>query len=146
VIVSRGHPLTVDEPLAKRAASAGPPPANGKHRYKLGPHSRILARGAIGNMNGNSVEAKFIKTIEAGLIAHLGGKASIAQQLLIRRVSRAMLRLEMLDDKELLTEHDFRLASSLDSRVRLGLKLLGLERAEVAPPSLEEALAAGRRS
>jgi hypothetical protein len=134
--------------MTERTESTEQPASNGKRRDRrreLGPHSRLFRRGAVGNMDGNSAEAKFVKTVEAGLVAHLGRKVSIAQHLLIRRVSRAMLQLELLDAKQSLTDHDFRLASSLDGRVRLGLRELGLKAAPQGP-RLAEMLAADARA
>lgn len=129
------RPSPGSQPAADRPAGAG---KRRDRRYELGPHSRLFSRGAIGRMNGNSVEAKFIKTIEAALVAHLGGSPSVAQKLLIRRVARAMLQLELLDLKHPLTDHDLRLASSLDGRVRCGLKVLGMQATPPPAPTLDE--------
>ena len=43
--------------------------------------------------------AGFWLEIERSLVAELGGSTSFAQKLLIRRAARAMLRLELLDEK-----------------------------------------------
>jgi hypothetical protein len=95
------------------------------------PYSRMFRRGSLGSdLDGRSAEAKFIRAVEAELVAHIGGMPNIAQKLLIRRVSRALLRLETLDTKMSTgnwTEHDARLHGGLNSTVRLGLRELGIK-------------------
>jgi hypothetical protein len=90
----------------------------------------MLRRGSLGSdLDGRSAEAKFIRAVEAQLVAHIGGAPNIAQKLLIRRVSRALLRLELLDTKMTQcdwTDHDAHLHGGLNSTVRLGLRELGI--------------------
>ena len=59
-----------------------------------------------------------------------GGEPSFTQKLLIRRLSRAMLRLELLDEKATvgtLTDHDGRTFSALSNQVRLLAREIGLQ-------------------
>ena len=67
---------------------------------RLGPHCRALRRGVIGDaIDGRSREGKFLRKCEAELVAQVGGQPSFAQRLLIRRIARAMLKLELFDAK-----------------------------------------------
>lgn len=116
----------------------------------IAPHSRLLRRGSL---DGRSTEGRFCRAIEARLTQQVQAaqqsEPTFAQILLIRRISRAMLRLELLDGKQPLTDHDLREASSLDGRVRCGLKeLLGVKLKPAAPsgPSLADIVADIERS
>ena len=62
-------------------------------------YSRPLRRGVLGDLDGRSREGQYLKTIESDLIQQVGGSPSVGQQLLIRRIARAMLMLEILDLK-----------------------------------------------
>jgi hypothetical protein len=74
----------------------------------LGPYSRSLDRGAIGDfIDGRSWEAKFLKRYEAMLIKHLGGKPSLPQAALIIRCARVALHLELMDRRSLRDGHVF---------------------------------------
>jgi hypothetical protein len=72
-----------------------------------------------------------LSQIERELVAQVG-KPSFTQKLLIRRLSRAMLRLELLDEKSTagtLTDHDGRSFSALSNQVRLLARELGVKAA-----------------
>ena len=88
----------------------------------LGPHCRALRRGVIGDaIDGRSREGKFLRRIEAELMAQIGASPSFAQSLLIRRAARAMLQLELLDQKMASgnwTAFDGRVQSGLNNAVR----------------------------
>lgn len=78
------------------------------------------------------------------LVAHVGGKPSATQVLLIRRTARDMLTLELLDAKltsGTVTDHDVRTHGGISNRVRLALRELGLKAAPVKAPTLAEAMA-----
>jgi hypothetical protein len=45
-------------------------------------------------IDGRSREGKFLRKCEAELVAQTGGEPSFAQRLLVRRIARAMLKLE----------------------------------------------------
>ena len=64
-----------------------------------GAYSKPLRRGVLGDIDGRSREGRYLKTIESDLIQQVGGAPSVGQQLLIRRIARAMLMLEILDLK-----------------------------------------------
>ena len=76
------------------------PAASTANTARVGPHSRALRRGVVGDqIDGRSREGRFLRAAEAELIAHVGGSPSFTQRLLIRRAARAMLRLELFDAK-----------------------------------------------
>src|ERR1700704_3296660 len=68
-------------------------------RTATGPYSRALDRGAVGALNGNTREAKFIKAYAATLMEHVGGNPSIVQRQLITRAARLACHLELWDEK-----------------------------------------------
>src|SRR5271163_177313 len=107
-------------------------------KRRVGPYCAALDRGAIGKINGRSAPGRFLRRIERELIAQIGGEPSFGQRLLIRRVTRAMLQLELLDEKFTTgdwTPHDSRTQGGLSNSVRLALKELGLKSAPAKEPS-----------
>jgi hypothetical protein len=68
-------------------------------RTATGPHSRVLRRGAMGALDGNSREAKFVKAFEAELVRHVGGSPTAVQRALITRACRLALHLELWDER-----------------------------------------------
>ena len=95
-------------------------------------------------IDGRSREGKFLRKCEAELVAQVGGQPSFAQRLLIRRIARAMLKLEMFDAKMAggsWTDHDARTYGGLSNALRLMLRELGLKAAPAKGPSLSEYLA-----
>ena len=105
----------------------------------LGPHCRALRRGVIGDaIDGRSREGKFLRKCEAELVAQTGGEPSFAQRLLVRRIARAMLKLELFDAKMAgnnWTDHDARTYGGLSNALRSMLRELGLKAAPAAKPS-----------
>lgn len=69
--------------------------ASGAKRYR----SAIVRRGAVGMLNGNSREAKFIKTLEQALLSQLGGNPTIVQRRQCGRAARLYLHLELMDQR-----------------------------------------------
>ena len=115
---------------------------------RVGPYSRTLDRGAIGqSIDGRSREGRFLRAFERQMREHVGGLPSTAQRLLISRLARVALRLERFDEKLAagqLTDHDGRVYGALHNSFRLLLRELGIKGAAARPPTLAEALAAGR--
>jgi len=71
-----------------------------KDRRRFGPYSKRLHRGAIGDLvDGRSAQGRFIRHLEAELIAHVGGEPTIAQRLLIDRIIRLRIQLDLFDGK-----------------------------------------------
>jgi hypothetical protein len=99
-------------------------------RRRVGPYSRKLQRGAIGDcVDGRSAEGRFIRDLERQLIEHVGGSPSVTQRLLIDRVIKIRLQLDALDDKLAAgnwTPHDQRTYGALLNGHRLTLRELSL--------------------
>ena len=93
----------------------------------------------LGDIDGRSKEGRFLKTIESDLIQQVGGSPSVGQQLLIRRIARAMLMLEILDLKLANADNwnqcDAATQGGLNNNVRLCLRELGLK--QPAPKKLD---------
>jgi hypothetical protein len=110
---------------------------------RLGPHSRMLSRGTI---SGRSREGRYIKTVSAQLTEHIGGSPSAAQRMLIARLARVMLRLELFDEKmaagKPFTDLDGRIYNSLLNSFRLLLREVGIRAAPAPTKSLAEIIAA----
>jgi hypothetical protein len=105
--------------------------------------SRKFNRGAIGGLvDGRSVTGKWIRRLEAELIAHLGHPPSIVEQLLIERLVRVRLQLESFDQRiangELLSPHDGRVYGALMNSLRLTCREIGLKGAAAKVPSLSD--------
>jgi hypothetical protein len=104
-------------------------------RKRLGPHSRVIDRGAVGlAIDPHSREGRFIRAYERLLIEHIGGEASasMAQRLMITRAARIALHLELLDESvfkagHALTLHDFTHYCAWSNCLGRLLKTLGLE-------------------
>ena len=105
---------------------------------RLGTESRVFKRGAVGDsIDGRSREGRFLLKCEAELTRQVGGAPSFTQRLLIRRLARAALRLELIDEKSIsgpLSAHDGRTFSALSNVVRLTARELGLKAAPSAKP------------
>jgi hypothetical protein len=112
------------------------------NRPLAGAYSKPLRRGVLGDLDGRSKEGRFLKTIERDLIEQIGGSPSVSQQLLIRRIARAMLMLEILDLKLANNENwnqcDAATQGGLNNNVRLCLRELGIK----APAPKRQSLAA----
>jgi hypothetical protein len=106
---------------------------------QLGPHCRALRRGSLGDsIDGRSREGKFLRKCEAELVAQVGGQPSFAQRLLIRRIARMTLRLDLFDLKLSAgswTDHDARTYGGLSNALRLALREMGLKAAPLPKPS-----------
>jgi hypothetical protein len=92
-------------------------------------------------MDGRRAEARRMKEVKADLLAHLGGKASATQKMMIDRIAVLMLRVEMMDRKAMeiggQTDHDQRVYLAWMNSVSKMLRHLGLE----GPPAKTKTLA-----
>lgn len=115
---------------------------------KLGPYSRCLNRGALGNISGRSREGRFLRALERDLLEHLGPEPTLPQRLLVARVARASLRIEMLEEKIAdgrATELDGKILHNLHGSLRLMLREIGqAERTTTKPPTLADVMAEAR--
>ena len=120
-------------------------PASKAKARSLGPHSRVLVRGAVGEIDGRSREGRFLRQAESELVAQVGGEPSFGQRVLIRRAAKGLLQLELFDVRLAdgnLTGHDTRAFSALSNQVRLALRDLGLKTPTKAKaPALADILA-----
>jgi hypothetical protein len=116
-----------------------------RNQPQLGPYSKRLRRGSIGcSVDGRSAEGRYIRDLEAQLIAHIGGEPIIAQKLLIDRIVKTSMQVDALDAKLASgnwTDTDARTHGGLVNRQRLLLRELGMKPAAGKTPSLAEHLA-----
>jgi hypothetical protein len=116
-----------------------------KNSPRPGPYSRLLRRGAIGKLaDGRTELGRFIRDLEAQLVAHVGGRPTITQRLLIERLIKTHVQLDMLDDKLQRgdwTANDSRTYGGLLNALRLTSRELGLDAASDKPQRLADVLA-----
>jgi hypothetical protein len=120
-----------------------------EERKLFGPHSLPIKEGSPldAYIDPDTVEAKFIAAIEDGLIDQLGHPPTFSEQLLVRRISRAALRLELFDRKMAggrWTDRDARTLSALQNAFRLFLRELHVKAATPEPRSSSLASIAAR--
>jgi len=96
------------------------------------------------NLDQRTREARLMRETEAALIAHVGGKPSATQKVLIERAVRLTLQLAMMDAKQAgssLTEHDGRQYLAWTNTITRLMRQLGLAGAPARVPTLPEYLA-----
>jgi hypothetical protein len=102
----------------------------------------------LDDIDGRSKEGRFLSAVQADLVQHIGGSPTVGQSLLIRRIARTMLSLEILDLKLASgnwNECDARTQGGLNNNVRLSLRELGLRPPAAKRPSLADVLRGGSR-
>ena len=107
---------------------------------KLGPQSRAIDRGTLGEIDGRSREGRFLRAYEAMMMSHLGGSPSRIQGEMIRRCARLALHLELQDEKtlrggEAMSEFSSRAYVAWHRALMSSLRLLGA--GGVGKPTLE---------
>ncbi len=104
----------------------------GKHkRCKIGPHSLIAT---FKDLDGRTAHGRILRQTARDLAAHVGGKPSATQRVLIERAAQYRLRLAMLDAKAAtgaMTDTDERWWSHWSSGLARIMRDLG----PAAPPS-----------
>src|SRR4051794_6786938 len=109
-----------------------------------GPHSKRFARSIISlALDEHSEQGQFIRRLEADLIEHIGGEPSITEWLLIQRIIRLQLRLDLFDrkltsDPSSWTPHDDRTFNGCQNAFRLALRELGFKPRAKPAPSFED--------
>jgi hypothetical protein len=103
---------------------------------RIGPWCRGITRGSLGaSIDGRSTAGRYLRKIEAELLAQIPGEATFAQKLLVRRIARGMLTLEEFDAKlsagNSWTAVDAATMGGLQNSVRLNLRELGIRAAPV---------------
>lgn len=95
---------------------------------QLGPYSRFHA---IAEIDQRTKEAQLMCRVRDELTAHVGGRPSAVERLLIERATMLSLRVAQIDIKimagEVLTLHDNQHALSWNNALRRTLSELGLE-------------------
>jgi hypothetical protein len=95
---------------------------------RLGPYSRFHA---IAEIDQRTKEAQLMRRVRDELTAHVGGRPSAVERLLIERATMLSLRVAQIDIKimagEVLTLHDNQHALSWNNALRRTLSELGLE-------------------
>jgi hypothetical protein len=89
-------------------------------------------------VDGRSREGRLVRKVRRELTAHLGGKPSAAEMLLIDRCAWLSLRLAQLDAKLAnggLTEHDGRFYIAWSNTLTRTLRSLGLKGAKDQVPA-----------
>src|SRR5687767_5090242 len=111
-----------------------------RNSNKVGPYSKLLRRGAIGKLaDGRSALGRLIRHLEAELVAHVGGSPTITQRLLIERLIKTRIQLDLLDEKLARGEwtgNDSRTYGGLLNAMRLTARELGLKPAADKPPQI----------
>jgi hypothetical protein len=103
---------------------------------RIGPWCRGITRGSLGaSIDGRSTAGRYLRKIEAELLAQIQGEPSFAQKLLVRRIARGMLSLEEFDHKlsagNSWTAVDAATMGGIQNSVRLNLRELGIKAAPV---------------
>jgi hypothetical protein len=115
---------------------------------RVGPYSRTLNRGVIGaTVDGRSTLGRLMRTLEAELVAHVGGKPTVTQRMLIDRAVKIRVQLDLLDEKVARgdwTGHDTRTYGGLHNAYRLTVRELGMRPAAEKPMDALTYLAAKR--
>ena len=101
---------------------------------RIGPYSRPHN---LSNMDGRSREARLLRRVRSELTAHVGGKPSATQRMLIERAATLALHVETLDRKVLeggvMSEHDSRTYLAWSNSLTRTLRELGLGKPQDAP-------------
>ena len=86
----------------------------------------------LGRLDGRTREGRLLRRVRAELTAHVGGKPSAPQRMLIERATTLSLYVEMLDRKVMqggtMTEHDSRTYLAWSNSLTRTLRELGFSR------------------
>ena len=105
---------------------------------RLGPYSR---RPALAELDMRSKAGWLLRRTRASLTAHLGGKPSATQAVLIERASMLTVQLALMDAKHLAgvtTEHDARQHLAWNNALTRLMRQLGLKGPAERPRTLAE--------
>jgi len=126
--------------------------ARGPYRRPKKPTVRALETGGPVVLDNRTRAARAMKALRQRLLAQVGPRATPAQLALIEEIAQLKLRTTLMDQNFIesgghMTMHDSHRYLAWSNSLIRGLAKLGLESggaAETAPPSLADALAAGR--
>lgn len=118
-------------------------PARQGSSKDIGPYSG-LAR--FSSLDLRTRYGRVLRGVRADLTAHVGGRPTAAQKMLIERAAQLSLRIAMMDDAtaagKSITSHDSKTYLAWSNSLTRALRDLGLKGAAQAPRSLREHLAA----
>jgi hypothetical protein len=124
-----------------------------RDRRKMHPYARVLDRsdfGSLDRLDWRTHPGRIARDLTAELVQHLGGEPTVVQRLLIERIVKAKLQLDVLGDKLETgewTAHDTRTYAGLSNAYRLALRELDrMKLNKATAPDLEEVIAQHRRS
>jgi hypothetical protein len=120
-----------------------------RNHAQLGPYSRRLARGSLDDLydDGRSAGGRYVRALEAELVAHCGGSPTATQRHLIKDAILLRLQIDGLAEKQRTgpwTSHDTVTFSGALRNHRSVLRDLGLSPAAARAPTLAEAMAESR--
>lgn len=105
----------------------------------VGPYSRPKA---ISKLDGRSRPARLMRKVRAELIAHLGGRPSTTQLMLVEQVVQLRLRMALMDEKFAITGeqtlHDSATYLAWSGSLARLLRHLGMKGPAPKAPSLDE--------
>ena len=112
---------------------------------RVGPYSRPRP---LAKIDGRTREGRFLRSIRAELIDHVGGCPSVTERALIERAVWLAFRVAQLDAKmarsDNFTDHDSRTYLAWSNSLARCLRELGLKPSVRPPRSLADVLASGK--
>lgn len=106
---------------------------------RAGPYSRL---SVLNKLDGRTRAARLAKDVRKSLTAHIGGRPSATQKMLIERAVQLTIRITAMDSKfaetGLQTEHDSRTYLAWSANLARVLRDLGMEGAAQRTPTLAE--------
>ena len=110
-------------------------------------HVRPYSRSrALSKIDGRTREARFVKSVRAELIEHLGGLPSVTEHALVERAAWLALRVAQLNAKlaggDAFTDHDSRTYLAWSNALGRSFRELGLKPRTEASQSLAAYIAA----
>jgi hypothetical protein len=107
----------------------------------VGPYSR---HARLSKQDGRTREARLVKSLREELNAHVGGKPSVTEELLISQACDLQLRIAVMNRKFMatgvFTEHDSRTFLAWNNSLARLLRQLGLKPAKTQTLSPVEAM------
>ena len=100
---------------------------------RIGPNSRA---SSLAKVDGRTREAHLLRQVRSELTAHVGGKPSATQRMLIERAAVLALRVGMLDRKIMddgMAEHASRTYLAWSNSLTRTLRELGLDETQDRP-------------
>lgn len=115
-----------------------------RQNTSIGPYSRP---GALAKLDGRTRAGRLIRDFRAEMVAHVGGKPSATQAVLIERSCQLSLQIALLDEKHAtggLTSHDQREYLAWTNTLTRLMRQLDLGAPRKPARSLSDHLAATR--